>query len=53
MVEYILDKNLVNPDSNNEVVGTALGLAHMMCYDDCIEVLEKFNVAVDTENKLN
>jgi len=66
MVQYILDKKLVNPDSNNEViiskvwldwfvfqvVGTSLALAHMMCYDQCIEVLQKSNVHVDTQNKV-
>ena len=68
MMEYILEKELVDVDSNNEVtickggdfdwlvwqvVGTSLGLAHMMCYDKCIGVLEKFNADVNMQNKVN
>ena len=68
MMEYILEKKLVDVDSNNEVtickvgdfdwlgwqvVGTSLALAHMMCYDKCIGVLEKFNADVNMQNKVN
>jgi len=47
MMQYTLDNQLADPNSNNEpvsnIVGTGVDITHSLCNTDWIEIPQQFN----------